>query len=123
MDPPSPSPDPSVGARAAGGDRNTATASVRFGQDGNAEVQSYVRLTASTHIQCCTYEDAAPILSIHDGPVGIVLTNPGSGEVTEDDVTFGRALAQAVTRYAAELEQLAARAAAADRDEPSGRAA
>jgi hypothetical protein len=101
----------------------TATASIRFGQDGQAEVQSYVRLTASTYIQCCTYDDAAPILSIHDGPVDIVITNPGTGEVTEDDVTFGRALAEAVTRYAAELEQLAARAAAAEPDQPSGRAA
>jgi hypothetical protein len=40
-------------------------------------------------------------------------------------VTFGRTLAQAATRYAADLEQLAARhrAAAADPDEPGGRAA
>ena len=45
----------------------TATASVRFSADGTATVQSYVRLTASTHIQCCTYADAAPILSIQDG--------------------------------------------------------
>ena len=103
----------------------TATASVRFGADGTAEVQSYVRLTASTHIQCTTYDDAAPILSIHDGQVDIAITNPGRGEVTEDDVTFGRALAEAVTRYAAELEQLAARnrAAAADPDDPAGQAA
>ena len=88
-------------------------------------MQSYVRLTASTHIQCSTYEDAAPILSIHDGQVDIVITNPGRGEVTEDDVTFGRALAEAVTRYAAELEQLAARnrGAASDPGEPSGQAA
>ena len=40
-------------------------------------------------------------------------------------MTFGRALAEAVTRYAAELEQLAARnrAAAADPDDTAGRAA
>jgi hypothetical protein len=103
----------------------TATASIRFGQDGQAAVQSYVRVTASTYIQCCTYDDAAPILSIHDGPVDIVITNPGTGEVTQDDVTFGRALAEAVTRYAAELEQLAARDrnAGADPDQPGGRAA
>ena len=103
----------------------TATASVRFGADGTAEVQSYVRLTASTHIQCSTYDDAAPILTIHDGQVDIVLTNPGRGEVTEDDVAFGRALAESATRYAAELEQLAARnrAAAADPDDTAGRAA
>ena len=103
----------------------TATASVRFGQDGPAEVQSYVRLTASTHIQCSIYEDAAPILSLHDGQVDIAITNPGRGEVTEDDVTFGRALAEAATRYAAELEQLATRnrPAAADPDDTAGRAA
>ena len=68
----------------------TATAEVRFGEDGTATVKSYVRLTASTHIQCCTYDDAAPILTIHDGPADITITNPGSGEVTADDVTFGR---------------------------------
>jgi hypothetical protein len=87
----------------------TASASVRFGQDGQADVQSYVRLTASTHIMCCTYDDAAPILTIRDGAADIVITNPGRGEVTEDDVAFGRQLAGAVARYAAELEQIAAR--------------
>ena len=46
----------------------TATsASVRFGADGTARVESYVRLTASTYIHCCTYDDAAPILAIQDG--------------------------------------------------------
>ena len=34
-----------------------------------------------------------PILSIQDGQVDIAITNPGQGEVTEDDVTFGRQLA------------------------------
>ena len=94
----------------------TTTASVRFSENGTATVQSYVRLTASTHIQCCTYADAAPILSIQDGAADITITNPGRGEVTEDDVRFGRLLAEAVTRYAAELERLAARipTAAAD---------
>ena len=87
----------------------TATSEVRFGADGAATVQSYVRLTASTIIRCCTYEDAAPILTIQDGPAEITITNPGRGEVTEDDVRFGRLLAEAVTRYAAELERLAAK--------------
>jgi hypothetical protein len=101
----------------------TATSEVRFGPDGTARVQSYVRLTASTHIHCCTYPDAAPILTIQDGPADVTITNPGPGEVTEQDVTSGRALAEAATRYAAELEKLAARAAAADPEKPSGRAA
>ena len=61
---------PGAAARRAGGDGMTATASVRFGADGAAKVQSYVRLTASTHIQCCTYDDAAPILAIQDGGGG-----------------------------------------------------
>ena len=100
------------------------SASVRFGADGTATVQSYVRLTASTYIHCCAYDDAAPILAIRDGSADITITNPGRGEVTEDDVRFGRLLAEAVNRYAAELEKHAARnrAATAD-DESPGRAA
>ena len=103
----------------------TTTASVRFSENGTATVQSYVRLSASTHIQCCTYADAAPILPIRDGAADITITNPGRGEVTEEDVTWGRLLAEAVNRYAAELEKLATanRAAAADPDEPGGQAA
>jgi hypothetical protein len=102
----------------------TATAEVRFSGDGTATVRSYVRLTASTHIQCCTYPDAAPILAIHDGPADITITNPGQGGVTEDDVRFGRLLAEAVNRYAAELEKLAARDQATSADpDPAGQAA
>ena len=55
--------------------------------DGKATVQSYLRLTASTYIRCCTYDDAAPILTIQDGPADITITNPGRGEVTADDVS------------------------------------
>jgi len=101
------------------------TASVRFGTDGAATVQSYVRLTASTYIRCCTYPDAAPILTIQDGAADITITSPGRGEVTEDDLTFGRQLAEAVTRYAAELERIAAAnpAATPAPDESAGQAA
>jgi len=87
----------------------SATAEIRFGEHGQATVKSYVRLTASTHIQCCTYDDAAPILTLHDGVADITITNPGRGEVTEQDVAFGRLLAQAAAAYAAELDNLAAR--------------
>ena len=102
----------------------TASVSVRFWEDRQADVQSYVRLTASTHIMCCTYDDAAPILSIRDGQVDITITNPGKGEVTEDDVRFGRQLAEAVARYAAELDKIAARARPLARGpDPAGQAA
>ena len=102
----------------------TATSEVRFSADGTAKVQSYVRLTDTSYIRCCTYDDHAPILTIHDGPAEITITSPGQGEVTEEDVRFGRLLAEAVTRYAAELERLAAksRAETAD-DESAGQAA
>ena len=104
----------------------TATSEVRFSADGTAKVQSYIRLTDTTYIRCCTYDDHPPILTIHDGPAEITITNPGSGEVTEDNVRFGRLLAEAVTRYAAELEKHASKdpaAAAAGGDEPAGQAA
>ena len=102
----------------------SATAEVRFGADGTAKVQSYVRLTASTYIRCCTYDDAAPILTIQDGPADITITNPGQGEVTEDDLRSGRQLAQAVNRYLAELEKLAARTRVpADVPDSAGQAA
>ena len=104
----------------------TATSEVRFSADGPATVRSYVRLTASTWIRCCTYDDHPPILTIQDGPAEITITSPGRGEVTEDDVTFGRQLADAVTRYAAELEKHAAKdstSTAEGADESAGRAA
>ena len=102
----------------------TATSEVRFGADGAAKVQSYIRLTGSTWIRCCTYDDAPPILTINDGPAEITITNPCRGEVTEEDVRLGRLLAEAVTRYAAELENHAKNPAAAEADPDSaGRAA
>ena len=103
----------------------TATSEIRFGADGTAKVQSYIRLTASTWIRCCTYDDHAPILVIQDGPAEITITNPGQGEVTEEDVQFGRLLADAVARYAAELEKHAANDSptVAGADESVGRAA
>ena len=99
------------------------SASIRFGADGTAQVQSYVRLTASTYSRCCTYADAAPILTIQDGAADITITNPGRGEVTEEDVRFGRLLAEAVNRYAAELEKRAAKDPTAAGPDESGQAA
>ena len=102
----------------------TATVTVRFDESGQATVQSYVRLTTSTRIHCSTYDDAAPILSIDDGAADITITNPGQGEVTADDVAFGRQLADAVARYAAELAKIAARTRpAAPGPDPAGQAA
>jgi hypothetical protein len=84
----------------------TATsASVRFGASGVTGVESFVRLTGSTFIQCCIYDDIAPILAVKDAHVDVSITVPGGDEVTEDDVTVGRLLAEAVGQYVAELER------------------
>ena len=86
----------------------TATsASVRFGPDGVTGVASFVRLTGRTCIQCCIYDDIAPILTVQDAHVDISITTPGRDEVTVDDVRFGRLLAEAVGQYVAELERRA----------------
>ncbi len=55
----------------------STSAEVRFGPDGTVKVQSYVRLTVSTYIRCCTYPDHPPILTIQDGPADVTITNPG----------------------------------------------
>ena len=100
----------------------TASSLVRFSENGTATVESYVRLTARP-TSTATYADAAPILSIQDGAADITITNPGRGEVTEDDMRFGRLLAEAVTRYAAELDRLAANDRDGGRSGSSGQAA
>ena len=84
------------------------SASVRFGPDGAAEVDSFVRLTGRTYIYCHTYDDQAPILAIDDTPAKVSLTVPDSAQVTEDDVVTARRLVKAVAEYLAELEHLAA---------------
>ncbi len=50
-----PSPAPGSPFTAVEFDGMTATAEIRFGPDGQATVQSYIRLTASTYIHWSTY--------------------------------------------------------------------
>jgi hypothetical protein len=104
----------------------TATsASVRFGAGGVTGVDAFVRLTGASHIQCCVYDDIAPILVIGDAHVDISITVPGRDQVTEHDLAMARLLADAASRYAAELEKFAATdpAATAGTGEPAGQAA
>ena len=85
----------------------TTSASVRFGANGVTGVESFIRLTGHTYIHCCLYDDIAPILTVQDAHVDISITVPGPDEVTADDVTVGRLLAEAVGQYVAELERRA----------------
>jgi len=104
----------------------TATsATVRFGAKGATEVDSSIRLSGSTYIRCCTYEDAPPILVIEDAPADVSITTPDRKQVTEEDIKLGRRLAEAVALYVAELERFAAGTGEAGQgtDEPSGVAA
>jgi hypothetical protein len=98
---------------------------VRFGAKGMTEVDSSIRLSGNAHIQCCTYDDAPPILVIEDAPADISITTPDRKQVTEEDIKLAHRLADAVARYVAELERYAAGTGEAEQDagEPSGVAA
>jgi hypothetical protein len=84
------------------------SAEVRFGPDGVVKVDSFVRLTGSTCIDCYAYDDSAPILGIRDGHVIVSVSVPDTAQVTAEDVQWGRSLAAAAARYVVGLEQRAA---------------
>ena len=103
----------------------TATsASVRFSASGVTGVDAFVKLTGQSFIHCCVYDDIAPILAVKDAHVDISITVPGRDQVTADDLTMARLLAEAAGQYAAKLEKFAARdRTTTGTDEPAGRAA
>jgi hypothetical protein len=78
-------------------------ASIRLFADGTVKVEPFIRLTGSTHVMCCSYDDQAPILAIDDGNVSVSITVPDTHRVTGQDVNRAMALADAVARYVAEL--------------------
>ena len=87
----------------------TATqATIRLSADGAIRVEPFIRLTATTHINCHVYGDSAPILAIDDGTVSLSVTVPDTAQVTGEDLERARVLADAVARYVAGLEQRAA---------------
>ena len=81
----------------------TTQATIRLHADGRIKVEPFIRLTADTHVMCCTYEDQAPILAIDDGNVSVSLTVPDVHRVTGADVNRAMALADAVAQYITEL--------------------
>jgi hypothetical protein len=92
-------------------------AHVQFGPDHMPEVKASVRLRASSSMYCHTYPDSAPVVSISDAPVEVLISVPDPDRVTGQDVECARQLAGLLARYAAELEALAA----ARRDTEPGR--
>ena len=93
----------------------TTSAAIRLFADGALKVEPFIRLTGSTLILCCTYEDQAPILAIEDGNVSVSITVPDVHHVTGEDLNRAMKLADAVARYIAELgEHVATEDAAED---------
>jgi hypothetical protein len=90
-------------------------ASVCFGPGAEVRVEPFIRLTGSTRIMGCPYDDHAPILAIDDGNVSVSLSVPDVHHVTGEDVNRAMKLADAVARYIAELgEHVATEDAAED---------
>jgi hypothetical protein len=94
-------------------------AGVGFECGGAVEVSATARLNGGSRIYCHTYADSAPILSVVDEHVRLSVSVPDPDQVTKDDVTWGRLLAEAVAKYVAELERRVCLA----REDSSGRAA
>jgi hypothetical protein len=86
----------------------SSAAYVRFGPDGMAEVDASARLGSGSRIYCHLYDDAAPALSVIDAHVRMSISVPDPDCVTAQDVALARELAEAVARYVAELDRLAA---------------
>ena len=82
-----------------------STGSIAFRPDGTGEVDASLRLTGSSYILCCTYDDRPPILAVRDARVSVSVSVPDADAVTPDDLATARRLADAVTRYVAELER------------------
>ena len=91
-------------------------ASVCFGPGAEVRVEPFIRMTGSTRIMCCTYDDHAPILAIDDGNVSVSLSVPDVRHVTGEDVNRAMALADAVARYIAELGERVAHEDSAAKD-------
>jgi hypothetical protein len=92
-----------------------SSAHVRFGPDGLAKVDASFHLSGNSHIQCCTYPDATPILLVKDAHVSVAITVPDRAKVTVDDLDTAVGLAEAIADYITELRrQLAAQNQATD---------
>ena len=82
-----------------------STAYLRFRPDGPGEVDASLHLTGSSHIQCCLYADRPVILSVTDAHVSVSVSVPDPEAVTAADVETARRLADALSRYIADLER------------------
>ena len=75
--------------------------------DGSAALRASVHLDGDAWLQCSTYPDRAPVLSITSGPVDVAVGVPDFHRVTAEDVTRARQLAAKVAEFVADLERCA----------------
>jgi len=80
---------------------------LRVGADGSASVRASVYLDGNEWLQCSTYPDRSPVLSISSGPVDVSVGVPDCGHVTAEDVARARQLAATVAEFVADLERCA----------------
>ena len=80
---------------------------LRVRAGGSTEVRASVHLDGDTWMQCCTYPDRSPVLSISSGPVDVSVGVPDCGHVTAEDVARARQLVATVAEFVADLERCA----------------
>jgi hypothetical protein len=91
------------------------SAHIQFGSDGVTDVDTALRLSGATHIQCYIYDHRPPILVLNDRRIRVSVTVPGADRVTAEDLKTGQRLADAAARYLADLERrIAAQSPAAE---------
>jgi hypothetical protein len=67
-------------------------------------------------LECFTYDDTCPILTIRAGGATVSISTTGHRVADESSVTFARNLAEQVTVFAAEIERLHTAQKAAESD-------
>jgi hypothetical protein len=75
--------------------------------NGSTEVRASVHLDGDAWLQCSTYPDRSPVLSISSGPVEVAVGVPDCSHVTAEDVTRARQLAAKVAEFVADLARCA----------------
>jgi len=58
------------------------------------------------YVQCSTYQDTTPILTVDAGNCGVSVSIAGRTRITAEAVAFARELARQTARFAADCERL-----------------
>jgi hypothetical protein len=81
------------------------TAHIQFGSDGVTDLDTALRLSGATPIQCYTYDNRPPILVVNDRHIRVSATVPDADRVTAEDLKIAQRLADAAARYVADLQR------------------